>query len=829
MAKRGIESTNSRNLLSEIFYYFIKISKVIGRPFYYILSSVVLVALFILYFIGHVTIFVPEKVLSQLQSLVSKVVDKKKLSLHKVIFSAKKSSALENSLLKFKLTVPSIKLTFPKIKISLPKFTLPKKKVSKEAKKETKIKLPKFVFPRIFSPRFKSLISKIISPSIKAFSVLVILMFAFWFVFLKDLPPATELTTRNQQVSTKIFDRNGVLLYTIYKNQNRSPISLSEVPQSVRLATLAAEDAEFYSHPGFSIRGIIRSIINNATSGDLSGGSTITQQLVKNALLSPERTFTRKIRELILSIETELTYSKDQILEMYLNEVSYGGTAYGIEEASELYFGKDAKDLTLAQAAFLAGLPKGPTQYSPYGPNPSAAKDRQKEVLSLMLSNKFITKEQEQEAEKEDIKLLPNRSDIKAPHFVMYVRQQLVDKYGEEIVEQGGLEVKTTLDYSIQKMAEEVVARQVAKAIPLKVGNGAAIVLDPKTGEILAMVGSKDYFDNKDDGQVNVTTSLRQPGSSIKVVNYLYALMHGYTAASILSDTPVTFVTPGSPPYSPVNYDGKFKGKITLRTALAESRNIPAVRVLASYGVNKMVDLGRQMGITTWDDSSRFGVSLTLGGGETKLIDLARVYATIANYGKRPELISILTVKNYKGEIMEENKCATKQDCRVQVADPKAAFILIDILRDNNARASEFGLHSSLYIPGHPEVAVKTGTSNDLKDNLTVGFTQKYLTAVWVGNNDSSPMSRVASGITGAAPIWNDIMSRLLAKESVEDWTPPDGVTQLKCGSKSEWFIRGTEPQNYCSVFDDLKKQNEATNSATPKPDILDSGASTSN
>lgn len=802
------KTSDNTNLLSNSTKQFISFTRVIGKPFYFFFSVITIGILFTLYFIGHAATFIPDKLSEYLKNLSTRKKTKKAKELR---------TKLEIARPKIKIKLPKLKFSFPKLRI----FT------RKRTKKRTKIKLPKFKLPRLVSYKVRSFLSRIISPSIKAFVVLSLLLFVFWVAFLRDLPPATDLTTRNQQVSTKIFDRNGVLLYTIYKNQNRSPISLSQIPQSVRLATLAAEDAGFYSHPGFSVKGIIRSIINNASSGDLSGGSTITQQLVKNALLSPEKTFTRKIRELILSIETELTYSKDQILEMYLNEVSYGGTAYGIEEASELYFGKDTNSLTLAQAAFLAGLPKGPTQYSPYGPNPNAAKERQKEVLELMLANRFITQEQEDKALSEDIHLLPNRSDIRAPHFVMYVRQQLVDEYGEEAVEQGGLEVTTSLDYSIQKMAEEVVAKQVAKAAPLRVGNGAAVVLDPKTGEILAMVGSKDYFNSKEDGQVNVTTSLRQPGSSIKVVNYLYALMHGYTAASILSDTPVTFVVAGSAPYSPVNYDGKFKGKITLRTALAESRNIPAVRVLASYGVSKMVELGRQMGISTWNDSSRFGVSLTLGGGETKLLDLARVYATIANYGKRPELISILSVKNYKGKILESNKCL-KEDCKVEVADPKASFILIDILKDNNARAPEFSSHSALYIPGHPEVAVKTGTSNDLKDNLTVGFTQKYLTAVWVGNNDSSPMSRVASGITGAAPIWNEIMNRLLAKEEVVDWQPPDGLVQLKCGTKSEWFIKGTEPSNYCGVFEEIKKQNENSETGTPKPDILDSGASTS-
>ena len=748
----------------------------VGRPLYLILSYSLIGLLYFLYFVGHTAFFIP-----QLSSVL---------------------------LTKFKKTLKSKKLkAFSLPKIVLPKFRLPKFKLPK-------FKVPRFKFPKKF---------KKFAPDIKALILIGVLILIFWELILKGLPPASELSTRNQQVSTKIYDRNGVLLYTIYKDQNRSPVDLSTIPQSVRLATLAAEDAEFYSHPGFSIRGIIRSTISNASKGELSGGSTITQQLVKNALLTPEKTFTRKIRELILSVETELTYSKDQILEMYLNEVSYGGTAYGIEQASEQYFGKKVNDLTLAQAAFLAGLPKSPTKFSPYGSDPQAGVDRQHEVLRLMRVNKFITKDQEEEALKEDLRILPNKSDIKAPHFVMYVRQLLVDKYGEEAVEKGGLEVTTTLDYGIQKMAEEVVKNQVTKATRLRVGNGAAVVLNPATGEILAMVGSKDYFDTAADGQVNVTTSLRQPGSSIKVVNYLYALMHGYTAASILSDTPVSFMVAGQPAYTPKNYDDKFRGKITLKSALAESRNIPAVRVLASYGVAKMIEFGTELGITTWNDPSRFGLSLTLGGGEVKLLDLARVFATIANYGSRPEISSILTIKNYRGETLEENKCVRESGCSSRVADPGAAFILIDILRDNAARAPAFGSNSSLVIPGHPEVAVKTGTSNDLKDNLTVGFNQKYLVAVWVGNNNGNSMSRIASGITGAAPIWNEIMRRL-AGEQATTWQPPEEVAQLKCGSRTEWFIKGTEPGNYCRTLEELKKIDEEKKE---HGDILDTGAST--
>lgn len=634
--------------------------------------------------------------------------------------------------------------------------------------------------------------------------VLVVLVFIpllitslFYFLILRGLPSPKSLTTRQIEVSTKIYDRNGTLLYKIYKDKNRTVVPLDRIPTHVRLAILAAEDAEFYDHPGFSLRGISRAFFSNLRSGKLQGGSTITQQLVKNALLTPEKTLIRKIKELILSVRVEMTFSKDEILEMYLNEVSFGGTSYGIEEASREYFGKDVENLDLAEAAFLAGLPKSPTKFSPYGANPSLAFERQREVLRLMRINRFITSDQEEEAANTRIVLSPPRSEIKAPHFVMYVRQLLVDEFGEEMVEKGGLEVVTTLDLRIQELAEKVVKDEVNKLKSIHVTNGASVVLNPKNGEILAMVGSKDYFDTTGDGNVNVVLANRQPGSSIKVVNYAYALSHGFNPSSILDDSPVAFAVPGQPLYAPKNYDGQFKGKVSVRTALAESRNIPAVKILASYGVGKMIELGQKMGITTWDDTSRFGLSLTLGGGEVKLIELAQVYATIANGGDKVKANPIIQIKDYKGrEIWKDNF-----DLSEKVIDPRVAYLLIDILKDNIARSGEFGLSSYLVIKNHPEVAVKTGTSNDLRDNLTVGFNQDYLTAVWVGNNDNSPMSRIASGVTGASPIWNKIMSALLNEKVSLDWKAPDGLIRaFDClAGKEDWFLEENRPTKPCS------------------------------
>lgn len=659
---------------------------------------------------------------------------------------------------------------------------------------------------------------------------ILVFILAFYFSILKGLPSPKELSERSPEVSTKIYDRNGNLLYKIYKNENRTIIPLSQIPQNIRFATLAAEDAEFYNHPGFSIRGITRAIVRDIKTGSLQGGSTITQQLVKNVLLSPEKTVTRKIKELILSIEAEAIYSKDEIFEMYLNEVSYGGTAYGIQEASESYFGKEVRDLSLAEASLLAGLPKSPTTFSPFGSNPDYSFERQKEVLRLMVINKFITQEQADQAMNEKITFASQKTEIKAPHFVMYVRQLLVDKYGEEVVEKGGLEVKTSLDLPIQEVAEKIVKSEVDSLARLRVGNGAALVIDPQTGEILAMVGSKNYFDTKNDGNVNVLTSLRQPGSSIKVINYAYALSHGYTSASIIDDSPITYRTAGTTPYSPVNYDGKFKGKVSLRTALAESRNIPAVKVLASYGVQKMIELGRNMGINTWEDPSKYGLSLTLGGGSVKAIELAKVYSTLANSGKTPELTPILEVKNFKGQVLEESSPKLTQSI-----DERVAFLLTDILKDNNARAAEFGFNSSLVIKDHPEVAVKTGTSNNLRDNWTIGYNQNYLVLTWVGNNDNSPMSKVASGVTGASPIWNKIMTIILNGQPSIDWNAPKGVSKVNicsitgtlpcegCPTKQEWFLDENRPSGHC-VFKALEENNQKNKDIKR---ILDEGANT--
>jgi membrane carboxypeptidase/penicillin-binding protein len=418
----------------------------------------------------------------------------------------------------------------------------------------------------------------------------------------------------------------------------------------------------------------------------------------------------------------------------------------------------------------------------------------------------------------------------------MYVRNLLVDKYGEDMVENGGLSVVTTLDYRLQLMAERAVADEVNGLARLNVNNGAALVINPVSGEILAMVGSKDYFNRQDDGNVNVLTRLRQPGSSIKLVNYAYALSHGYNASTILKDSPITFSVAGSPPYSPKDYDGKFRGELTLRSAFAESRNVPAVRVLASYGVNNMVEMGRLMGIVDWKDASDYGLSLTLGGGDVQMINLVRAYATVANYGNKPQIVSISKISDHDGSIIYANNCLTKgvirvaqakeyNECRnTSIIDARVAFILIDILRDNKARTPAFGSNSKLIIAGHPEVAVKTGTSNSLRDNVAIGFNQKYLVAAWVGNNDNTPMSRVASGVTGATPIWNTIMTNLLSDEPSQAWEVPQGLTRTNmCGTYDEWYLNENLDNFNCSSIkrqpleDEQNKDNKDKNNKDNK------------
>lgn len=664
--------------------------------------------------------------------------------------------------------------------------------------------LPKLTLPNITLPTLKPYRPSVSIPEpttwiqVRSFIVGVAMTLAFIFIpynawiFLKSLPNPQLLTQRDLEVSTKLMDRNGQLLYEIYVDQNRTPVKLEDIPLIVKQATLAIEDNGFYYHPGFSIRGIIRALSEIVVHKQIQGGSTITQQLIKSALLTPEVTIIRKTKEIILAFWAERLFSKDQIFEMYLNQVPYGGTAWGIEAASQTYFHKSVKNLSLAEAALLAGLPAAPSEYSPFGSHPEKAIVRQKEVLTRMVEDGYITQNQMQEALRIELQFATPRVGIRAPHFVMYIKDLLEKTYGPRLVERGGLRVTTSLDLSLQERVETIVKAHIDKLTNLQVGNGAALVTNPKTGDILAMVGSRDYFDTTRDGNVNVTTALRQPGSSIKVVTYTAALENAMTAATIINDAPIVYKTAGSPSYAPVNYDGKFHGPVPLRYALANSYNVPAVKTLASVGLPTMMEKALAMGIDTWSaDPSRYGLSLTLGGGEVTMLEMARVYGSLANQGKRQELRPILEITDYTGKILERHEPKNPIDA----VKPDVAWIISNILSDNNARTQAFGPNSALVIPGKT-VSVKTGTTNDKRDNWTIGFTPSYVAVVWVGNNDNSPMNPyLTSGITGAAPIWHDIMVEVLKDVPDEVNPKPATVVSLPCYfGKVEYFVAGTEP-----------------------------------
>ncbi len=651
--------------------------------------------------------------------------------------------------------------------------------------------------------------------------MMFVCFFAIYDYFFTNLPSPLLLNKKQQAVTTRIFDRNGILLYRIYKDENRTLIPLNKISPYLVKATIAMEDQNFYDHNGFSLKGIVRAAIANFKGEKITqGGSTITQQLVKNRLLTSERTIQRKIRELLLSVLVEGSYSKTQILEMYLNQVPYGGTVYGIEEAAWYYFNKSAKNLSLAESALLAGLPAAPSIYNPYGPNPELVYQRRNEVLRRMVEEKFITPQQAYKAQITKLKFREHIIDIKAPHFVMYVKKMLAQKFGEEKLSQGGLQVITTLDYNLQTQVENIVRDEIKKIKHLNINNGASLVTNPKTGEVLAMVGSVNFFDFTNDGQVNVTLRPRQPGSSIKPLTYAVALEQGMTLSTRIKDAPVVFRSAGSQPYKPTNYDGKYHGNPSIRESLASSYNIPAVKTLNQIGIDNMINKAEEMGITTWQDRSRFGLALTLGGGEVLMSDMAVLYGTFANQGKKVALDPILEVKDSHGQVLYQNSCYEEKCEGKQVLDQDVAYLITSALSDDIARSPAFGRNSVLHIPNQ-EVAVKTGTTNELKDNWTIGYTSDKLVAVWVGNNDNSRMSYVASGITGASPIWNKIMRSLLSDNNPHKFSKPDSIIQvdictvtgtLPCAGcpqvRKEYFADGTQPQHFCNTAFFHKKEN---------------------
>jgi penicillin-binding protein 1C len=641
--------------------------------------------------------------------------------------------------------------------------------------------------------------------------VLLLIIFLYFFIF-RDLPSPTRLSSASLPQSTKIYDRNGTLLYTIYSDKNQSFVPLSKIPQNLQHATIAIEDKDFYKHGPVDVKGIIRAAYATLFKKQLQGGSTLTQQLVKTSLLTPERTLQRKAKELFESIATELIYSKSKILEMYLNQVPYGGTAYGVDAAAQTYFGKRAQELTLPEAALLAGLPESPTTFSPFGSHPELAKKRQLDVLSAMYSEGYITKSDYEKAKTTPLVYKKISNPILAPHFVLYIKDLLVKKYGSKTVEQGGLNVTTSLDLNLQNFAQDTVSSEIAELSNYHVGNGAALITNPGTGEILAMVGSKDYFDETSDGNVNVTLAHRQPGSSIKPINYAVGLIKGYTAATPFIDKATCYPNPGGTPYCPKNYDGKFHGVIQMRYALGNSINTSAVQMLKLNGIDAMIATASAMGITDYEkDPSRYGLSLTLGGGEVTMLEMATAYGVFANSGYRIDLHPILKVTDNHGRTLEQYSPPTSPIFGKRVLPSGVAFIISNILADNGARLLEFGPSSELKIGKNLPISVKTGTTNDFRDNWTIGYTPSFVVAAWVGNNDNTPMSNIVSGVTGAAPIWHTLMTHVLGDKPLETPVKPSNVVGMNicstsgllppasdkgsCPTRFEYFIKGTQPK----------------------------------
>jgi 1A family penicillin-binding protein len=606
------------------------------------------------------------------------------------------------------------------------------------------------------------------------FLILVCLFSIFvYFWIAKDLPDPNKLIEREIRQSTKIYDREGkTVLYEIFTDQRRTLVELHQISPYLIHATIAAEDKYFYEHKGFSFKSILRALIMNILKGKkIQGGSTITQQLIKNAILKPEKTYARKLRELILAYQIEKKFSKDEILKMYLNEIPYGSNAYGVEAASQIYFGKKASELTLDEAALLAALPKAPSYYSPYGENKDKLIARRNYILKEMLDLGFILKEEYEKAKETDTlkKIRPKKERMIAPHFVMYVKDQLIEKYGHRMVEQGGLKVITTLDLKKQKIAEEAILKNEENLKKFGATNASLVAIDVKTGEILAMVGSKDYFDESIDGYVNVALSPRQPGSSFKPIIYAKLFEKGYTPETILFDVVTNFGPDGSgKDYIPKDYDEKERGPITIRKALAGSLNIPAVKALYLAGLDNVLDLAEKMGYTTFKDRSRFGLAIVLGGGEVKLLEHTAAFSIFAREGIKIPISSILRVEDANGKVLEEKKEVVPE----RVLDEEVCRKINDILSDNSARAFIFGEKNYLTLPNRP-VAAKTGTTQNWRDAWTIGYTPSLVAGVWVGNSSGEEMKKGADGSKLAAPIWNYFMREALKDAPVEEFTPP--------------------------------------------------------
>ncbi|MCL5009345.1 MAG: PBP1A family penicillin-binding protein [Patescibacteria group bacterium] len=632
--------------------------------------------------------------------------------------------------------------------------------------------------------------------------------------YAKDLPDPNRLMDRNVAESTKIFARDGQLLYEIHGEIKRTQVNLDQITDNLKHATIAVEDKDFYKHGGISITGIMRSVVVDVLSGrKAQGGSTITQQLVKNAILTNNKSWDRKIRELILAVAIDSRFTKDQVLQMYLNEIPYGRNAYGVEAASRSYFNKSAKDLDLAESAYLAAMPQAPTYYNPFGPNRQALDNRKNTILSLMRDQGYITKDQETQARQEEVVFLNVTTGIQAPHFSMMVQDYLAKKYGEKTLEEGGLKVYTTLDLNLQKIAEDAV-KQGAEANAKKYNayNAALVAEDPKTGQILAMVGSKDYFGDPEpknctpgrdclfEPNYNVAIAPRQPGSSFKPYAYVTAFGpdYKYAPATMLMDVETNFGKFGDKEYKPQDYDGKQRGPVSMRQALAGSLNIPAVKTLSLVGVDNVVQTARSLGITS--PMADCGLSLVLGGCEVKLIDHVSAYATLANGGVKNEKAFILKIEDKDGNTLEEY-----QQHSQPILNPEAVYLLTNVMSDNAARTYVFGPNSPLTLPDRP-VAAKTGTTQNWHDGWTMGFTPSLVAGVWAGNNPgagtpNTDMKKGADGVLVAAPIWNRFMKEALKGKPAEEFKAPDGIQQITVDAVSGKLPTGLTPSTKVETF----------------------------
>ncbi len=608
---------------------------------------------------------------------------------------------------------------------------------------------------------------------LKYLFILVLLIIISFLIFVsrisKDLPSPNQLIEREVAQSTTIYDRSGEnILYEFHGEEKRTLINLSEIPDHAKQATISIEDKNFYKHRGFSIWAMARTVVTNVLYNRRAGGSTLTQQFVKNALLSPEKKYSRKIKEILIAQRIEKKFSKDEILQMYLNEIPYGSNAYGIEAASQKYFGKSARELVLAESALLAALPQAPSRYSPYGANKDLLLGRQQYILDLMQEQGYITNEEKESAKNYELKFKGPETNITAPHFIMYIREILSEKYGEKNLEQGGFKIYTTIDLEKQKFAEEAIKNRVEEnANKFNANNAALVALDPKNGQILAMVGSKDYFNQEIDGQVNVTIRPRQPGSSLKPLVYASLFTKGYNPNTILYDVVTNFSASGKP-YEPRNYNNQEYGPTSIRQALAGSLNVPAVKAIYLAGINNVITLARDAGYTTLTDPDRYGLSLVLGGAEVKLLEHANAYSVFAREGEVSPVTGILKIEDKDGKILEEF-----QERKKKVLDTNVARMINSVLSDNSARSFIFGERNNLIIAGRT-VAAKTGTTNNFRDAWTIGYTPSLVAGVWVGNNNNQEMNRGADGSVIAAPIWNEFMRRSLEGLPNEAFNEPE-------------------------------------------------------